>query len=166
MVAFIIAVLQGSLRISLLMALTIIMVVLQVTLQQRKYASGWFVLWVSAPISSNWLKNCWVWAWWRLTPRYACRRCGCLVLPWPFTLSFVTILPITRGVHLPPPASTISLHPAQVFGFLTLSDVGLNGFTIVNLCVMVRRNTSSQFYRQTLPARGKRATHCCLVFWV
>lgn len=30
--------------------------------------------------------------------------------------------------------------PLQVFGFLTLLDVGLNGFTIVNLCVMVRRN--------------------------
>lgn len=50
MVAFIIAVLQGSLRISLLMALSIIMVVLQVTLQERlsshrkKNASEPFVL--------------------------------------------------------------------------------------------------------------------------
>lgn len=34
-------------------------------------------------------------------------------------------------------------HKPQVFGFMTLLDVGLNGFTIVNLCVMVRGNASS-----------------------
>lgn len=27
----------------------------------------------------------------------------------------------------------------QVFGFLAVIDVGINGFSIVNLCIMVRR---------------------------
>lgn len=29
----------------------------------------------------------------------------------------------------------------QVFGFLTVIDVGMNGFSIVNLCVMVSQSS-------------------------
>lgn len=55
-------------------------------------------------------------------------------------LSIVTILVLFR----PPGLFDSTL---QVFGFLTLNDVDLNGFTIVNLCVMVRGRTSNLHHR-------------------